>query len=345
MTPDLLLVLALLVAVVVLFGIGRPRLDVVALLAIVAFPLTGVLSVPETLAGFADPNVILIAALFVVGEGLSRTGVTYRLGDWLAAKSGSSRTRLIVLLMVTVAGLGAVMSSTGVVAIFIPVVMSLASRLGMSPRRLMMPLSMAALISGMLTLIATAPNLVVDAELARQGADGFGFFSVTPFGLVILALGIGYALFAQRFLGGVEADETGSARDSFDDLFARYGVDRRAGRYRVEPGSPLIGATIPAVDFGTTGAFILGIERKRFWRRTTFLIAPDTSVRRGDTLILDLAPDAPTLGRLGLDYVGTSDRVFDDHARQLGVVEIVVPPDSPWSAAPWGTCGSARRMM
>ena len=150
MTVDLAIVLVLLVAAIAMFAIGRPRMDVVAVVMIVALPLTGILSVPETLAGFADPNVVLIAALFVVGEGLSRTGVTYRLGDWLARTAGASSTRLIVLLMLSVALLGAIMSSTGVVAIFIPVALSIAARTGMSPRQLMMPLSFAGLISGML---------------------------------------------------------------------------------------------------------------------------------------------------------------------------------------------------
>ncbi len=113
MNVELFWVLVLLVAAVVMFAINRPRMDVVAVIVILALPFTGVLTVPETLAGFADPNVILIAALFVVGEGLSRTGVTYRLGDWLASRAGTSSTRLLILLMLCVAGLGAVMSSTG----------------------------------------------------------------------------------------------------------------------------------------------------------------------------------------------------------------------------------------
>lgn len=145
MNLELAVVLALLIAAIVMFAIGRPRMDVVALLMIVALPLTGILSVPETLAGFADPNVVLIAALFVVGEGLSRTGVTYRLGHWLARTAGASATRVIVLLMLCVALLGAVMSSTGVVAIFIPVALSVASRTGISVRQLLMPISFAGL--------------------------------------------------------------------------------------------------------------------------------------------------------------------------------------------------------
>ena len=103
MNGDLLLVLALLAGCVGLFVLNRPRMDVVALLAMVALPLTGVLSVQEALAGFSDPSVVLIAALFVIGDGLVRTGVAYRLGDWLMRAAGSSETRLLVLLMLAVA--------------------------------------------------------------------------------------------------------------------------------------------------------------------------------------------------------------------------------------------------
>ena len=145
-----------------------------------------------------DPSIILIAALFVIGEGLV-TGVARRLGDWLDAKAGGSENRLLILLMAAVGGLGSLMSSTAVVAILIPVVPPISQNRGMSPSRLMMSLSFSALISGMLTLVATAPDLVVNAELIRQGAQD-GFFNFTPFGLPLLALGIVYMLFARGLL-------------------------------------------------------------------------------------------------------------------------------------------------
>ena len=200
MNLDLALVLLMLAAAIVMFVINRPRMDAVALLVMVAMPFTGIITMNEALAGFADPSIILIAALFVIGEGLVRTGVARRLGDWLDAKAGSSENRLLILLMAAVGGLGSLMSSTAVVAIFIPVVLRISQNRGMAPSRLMMPLSFAALISGMLTLVATAPNLVVNAELIRQGAQGFSFFSFTPFGLPLLALGIVYMLFARGLL-------------------------------------------------------------------------------------------------------------------------------------------------
>jgi di/tricarboxylate transporter len=328
MSTDLVIVLVLLVAAVAMFAIGRPRMDVVAVLMIVALPLTGILSVPETLAGFADPNVVLIAALFVIGEGLARTGVTYRLGDWLARTAGTSLTRLIVMLMLSVALLGAVMSSTGVVAIFIPVAVSIAARTGVSTRMLMMPLSFAGLISGMLTLIATTPNLVIDAELRRTGLPGFGFFTITPFGLAILALGIGYMLFARRFLGG-EAAGPGASRRTFGSLMADYRVPARTHRYRVVGGSPVIGMPLADLDLREgLRATVLMIERSRLFRRTVHLTADDVVVAKGDVLFVDvgLSPDAAR--RLGLERLKMTDGFFEDYARQVGLAEVLIAPDS-----------------
>src|SRR5262249_22526559 len=155
--------LILLAAAIVMFAINRPRMDVVALLMLTFLPFVGVITgttvvtMNEALVGFSDANIVLIAALFVIGEGLVRTGVAQRLGDLLQARAGSSEPLLLVLLRVVVAALGATMSSTAVTAIFIPVALRVAQNTGAAPGQLMMPLSFAALISGMITLVATAP--------------------------------------------------------------------------------------------------------------------------------------------------------------------------------------------
>ncbi len=130
MSIDLALVLLLLAAAVAMFIANKPRMDVVAILMIVLLPFTGIITMSEALAGFSDPNIVLIASLFVIGEGLVRTGVARRLGDWLDQKAGSSERRMLVLLMLAVAGLGALMSSTAVVAIFIPVVLRISKNTG-----------------------------------------------------------------------------------------------------------------------------------------------------------------------------------------------------------------------
>lgn len=333
MNGDLLLVLALLAGCVGLFVLNRPRMDVIALLAMVALPLTGVLSVQEALAGFSDPSVVLIAALFVIGDGLVRTGIAYRLGDWLMRAAGSSETRLLVLLMLAVAGLGSVMSSTGVVAIFIPVVLGIANRMKASPRRLLMPLAFAGLISGMLTLVATPPNLVVNSELRRAGLDGFAFFDFTPIGLAILLLGIGYMLLARRWLGSDKHGPALEPRHTLADLARDYRLDERERRLRVLPGSILANQALDALRLRSEyGINVIAVERHERLRNLLLIATGNTELFVGDVLLVDLA--SPAIGllgayrELGLEPLQLSTSYYADHARELGLAEVALPPDS-----------------
>ncbi|HEK1685478.1 TPA: SLC13 family permease [Pseudomonas putida] len=334
MSSDLLLVLGLLAIVVTLFILNRPRMDVVALLVILFLPLSGILTVEQALAGFSDPNVVLIAALFVIGEGLVRTGIAYRIGDWMSERAGNSEARLLVLLMVAVAGLGSVMSSTGVVAIFIPVVLSIAARQKRSPSRLMMPLSFAGLISGMLSLVATPPNVVVHSELVRHGLEGFNFFSFTPFGLVILVLGVGYMLLTRHWLNGeVRKDGRSESRRTLLDLVLDYKLSGRERRLRIRPHSPLIGHTLGELQLRTRhGANVVGIERQH--KFTTRVIAADsgTLLQQGDVLLLDLFANRDDLRSLcqtmQLEPLHFKAAYFIDQSQDVGMAEISLPPGS-----------------
>ncbi len=333
MSGDLVLVLALLTGCIGLFALNKPRMDVVAVLAMVALPLTGVLSVQEALAGFSDPSVVLIATLFVIGDGLVRTGIAYRLGDWLMRTAGSSETRLLILLMLAVAGLGSVMSSTGVVAIFIPVVLGIANRMKVSPRRLMMPLAFAGLISGMLTLVATPPNLVINSELRRAGLDGFSFFDFTPIGLAILLLGVGYMLLARRWLGSDKRSEAPEHRHTLADLAREYRLEERERRLRVMPGSILANQALDELKLRTQyGINVIAVERHDRFRNLLLIATGNTELFVGDVLLVDLA--SPAIGllgayqELGLEPLQLSTSYYSAHGRELGLAEVALPPDS-----------------
>ncbi|MFA5581165.1 MAG: SLC13 family permease [Paracoccaceae bacterium] len=332
MMSPLVMVLVLLGAAVVMFTLNRPRMDAVALMMMVALPLTGIITLPEALMGFSDPNVILIVAFFVIGEALVRTGVAHRLGDWLSARAGASEARLIALLMVIVAGLGSFMSSTGVVALFIPIVLRIARRAGIAASGLMMPLSVAALISGMMTLVATPPNLVVQGELVRRGYEGFSFFAFAPFGLPILGLAILYMLATRRFLRR-EATEPVAARPALAGWVEEYGLAPRAHRLRIAPGSPLAGRQLAVLDLrASAGVNIIAIERgHRFGRE---LIQPRATSRleAGDILLLDIiAPEfdlAAFTTRHRLKPLPLTSPYFTDRAQELGMAELLIAPNS-----------------
>ncbi|TCI00010.1 sodium-coupled transporter [Roseococcus sp. SYP-B2431] len=334
MNIDLILVLLLLGAAIGMFVANRPRMDAVALIMIAVMPLTGVLTINEALAGFSDPNIVLIAALFVIGEGLVRTGVARLMGDWLNARAGRSETRMLVLLMLASGFLGAFMSSTAVVAIFIPVVLRICQNTGTAPSQLMMPLSIAALMSGMMTLVATAPNLVVNAELVRQGGESFGFFAFTPFGLPMLIIGTAYMLFARRLLPSTKPVLGRQGRPSLPGWVEQYGLNRRAYRVRIMMGSPLVGQKLDDLELRASGVNLLAIEIGG--RFSTEVIRPmaRTVLEAGHIMLLDvILPDVEIEAlrekyRLQILPLGDGGYVTD-RSQEIGMVEVIIPADSP----------------
>ncbi|CAH5136937.1 Sodium-dependent dicarboxylate transporter SdcS, partial [Klebsiella pneumoniae] len=332
---ELIWVLSLLAIAVVLFATGKVRMDAIALMVIVAFVLSGTLTLNEAFSGFSDPNVILIAALFIIGDGLVRTGVATKMGAWLVSVAGNSETKMLIYLMLTVAGLGAFMSSTGVVAIFIPVVLSVSARMNTSPSRLMMPLSFAGLISGMMTLVATPPNLVVNSELLREGLHGFSFFSVTPIGLVVLILGIVYML-AVRFM--LKTDNGDSARDgrkrsTFRDLIREYHLTGRARRLAIRPGSPMIGQRLDDLKLRERYcANVIGVERWRRFRRVIVNVNGVSEFRARDVLLIDMSASDVDLrqfcGEQMLEPMVLRGEYFADQALDVGMAEVALIPDS-----------------
>jgi di/tricarboxylate transporter len=332
---ELIWVLCLLAVAVILFATGKIRMDAVALLVIVAFILSGTLTTEEAFSGFSDPNVILIAALFIIGDGLVRTGVATSMGAWLIKVAGNSEIKMLVYLMLTVACLGAFMSSTGVVAIFIPVVLSVATRMQTSPSRLMMPLSFAGLISGMMTLVATPPNMVINSELLRAGMDGFGFFSVTPIGVVVLVLGVIYMLLMRFMLNGEKQEplREGGKRSSFRDLIKAYHLTGRARRLAIRPGSPMIGQRLDDLKLRERyGANVIGVERWRRFRRVIVNVNGVSEFRARDVLLIDMSAADVDLrqfcGEQMLEPMILRGEYFSEQALDVGMAEISLIPDS-----------------
>jgi len=333
MTPDALFVFGLLAVAVILFASDRLRPDVVALLIILALIFGDILPVTQVVAGFGDPLVLLIAGLFVVGEGLVRTGVAYQVGVGLTRLAGASESRLLILLMLAVAGLGAFMSSTGVVAIFIPVVLGITARLGISPGRLMMPMAFAALFSGLLTLIATPPNLVVNDALRNAGLQPFGFFSITPIGLLALTLGVFYmwAIGSRLLPTCLPTTGTAGQRQTLLELAEGYNLLDQLHRLRLDPDSPLIGQTVADALLRTRyGVTVVGVGQSERFMETVSPALTTTVFRPADALYVVGPDEAVTTLCAAQDL--TRLLIADSQQRslmqELGLVEVMLPPNS-----------------
>lgn len=282
MTAELLYVLLVIGAMLVLFATEKLRMDVVALLALLALALPGLLSPQEAVAGFSDQSVIIIAALFVVGGAIFRTGLADQLGQRLQATAGTSYVRMLVLVMLATALLSAFLSSTGTVAVMLPVVVNLARRARLSPALLLMPMAYAALLGGTLTLIATPPNLIVNSELHSSGLQPFSFFDFTGPGLLLLAAGVGYMLLiGRRLLPERVPAGTGREQPSTAELWQQYGLRDRLLELEVQPDSRLRGRTIAEAAIRSSYAVsILAVTTGRVTRNAR----PDTPLQARDIL-------------------------------------------------------------
>ena len=290
MSGETIFIFVLVGVTAVLMASNRIRFDVIALLVVLALILSGVLTVPEALAGFGSSVVILVAALLVIGEMLDRTGVTAVVGEWILKKGGTNEIRLLVVIMFAAGLLGAVMSSTAVVAIFIPIVLRIAAETNLNASRLLMPMSYAALISGMLTLIATPPNLVVSEELKYAGYEEFGFFSFTLVGLAVLAVAILYmVLIGRKLLPAPDKKLVkSSTRRSLLVLWEEYRADSEYTLVRLTQASQLIGKTIGDADIEHRYKLrLIGIARKKADSgKNVILPTVDTRLKVNDILII-----------------------------------------------------------
>lgn len=236
---------------VVFFISGKVRSDIVALCALVSLMVLGILTPDEALEGFSSNVIIMMVGLFVVGGAIFQTGLAKMISSRLMKLAGHSETRLFVLVMLVTSFMGAFVSNTGTVAIMIPIVVSMAMSVKMNPSRLLMPLAFASSMSGMMTLIGTPPNLVINEELVSNGYPGLGFFTFLPVGLICAAVGTLLLLpLSKRFLSkpGALSGASASSGKSLKALVKEYGISSNLHRLQVNSGSLVVGKMIGELD-------------------------------------------------------------------------------------------------
>ena len=334
MTLDILVVFSILAIAAILFSTNRLRSDLVAMLVLLALLLTNTLTVAEAFAGFSDPTVMIVIAMFIISEAVVFSGIAASLGNVILKYGGVSETRLMVIIMLTVAGVGAFMSSTATVAIFIPITLVVAEKANINHRRLLMPLSIGALISGMMTLIATTPNLIVNTALAQKGLESLSFFSFTPFGVVILAVAILFmGIVGRGLLSRDQQSVQAQKKQTIRQLLVSYGLLEKTHRVRINAGSPLIDRAVARVQLREHyGLQLTAIARRISGEEVIFKASPGTVFERGD--ILYFLGENDNCWAMAQDLNGTkmSIHVREKKRKQLlqamGAVEVMLTPNS-----------------
>jgi di/tricarboxylate transporter len=325
-TIENLLVLGILAVAVVLFVSEKLRVDVVAMMVLVALVLTGLVTAEEAFSGFASPAVITVWAVFIVSGGLTRSGVADLIARQVVQLAGRSQLRLTVLIMLAVGVMSAFMNNIGAVAILLPAVMSVARETDIPPSKLLIPLAWASLLGGNMTMIGTPPNILASSILESYAdIEPFGFFDFTPMGLVVLGAGILYMVLVGRHLL--------PKRSPGGDLADSYPVQEYLTEARVAGDSPLLGRTVREADLENRyGLNVIHIHLCCQEGEAVSAMT-DHRLQEGDELHLEATADAILAANQALGLVPVPDRPIqpwepEPERSAIELAEVVLAPSS-----------------
>jgi di/tricarboxylate transporter len=318
-------------------------MDVVALLVLASLVLTGLVSPPDAVAGFSNGAVIAVWAMFILSDGLTRTGIADIIGQLVLKLAGRKEVRMIVVIMMTSGVLSFFMNNIGVAALMLPVVVDVARRTRIPASRLLMPLAYGTLLGGLTTLIGTPPNLLISDALATNGFEPFHLFDFTLLGSALLAAGIVFVALAGRHLLPRKNPERETQRRSQRNLRTQYGLLSRSFRMRVPEGSILVGKSLAQSRLGSAaGLIVLALERRG---KSELLPSRQTLIAAEDELLVQ--------GRLDRfhEFQRWSELVIEREAPvlqglmagQVRVLEVTVGPDSALIAEPLNHLGFRKR--
>ncbi|MER1998509.1 MAG: SLC13 family permease [Lysinibacillus sp.] len=338
---ELTITLIILIATIIAFTTNQLRSDLVALIALIAFVVTDVLTPAEALAGFSNSIVIMIAGLFVIGAGILRTGLAGMAGNLLLKWSGDNELRLFVLLLIIVAVVGAFMSNTGTVALMLPIVVSIAISIKASPSKYLLPLSYLASMSGLMTLIASPTNLIVSQTLEDNGFAGFNFFTITPIGLIAATVVIIYLVLVRNKLlpSELNRSQTSAGYQLKPEKIARdYDLQDRLFRVTIPADSAIINQPLKALKLPAKyQIYVMKIERKATeginLMPVTYqeMAGPNTILQENDVLYVQ--GSAPNVENFVMDYGLILEMLHSEDLEQListkiGVAEVLLTPSS-----------------
>lgn len=319
---------------VVMFVVGRIRADVVALCALATLLVFNILTPEEALSGFSSSVVVMMVGLFVVGGAVLQTGLAKAVSQRIMKLAGGSELNLFLLVMVTTSFIGAFVSNTGTVALMMPIVVSMATQSGTPPGKLLMPLAFAGSLGGMLTLIGTPPNLVIQESLVGAGYEPLKFFSFFPIGVIVIVLGVLVLLPLSRlFLGKEKASKNtaGKSGKTLEQLTEEYSLKQNLSRFLITEASPIQNKTVAELDVRNHfGLSILEIRNEsvkpgRLIHHVKQSVArPDSVLMQGDILYVTGEKSKMSAFEKQCKLKRLDNTGFDFY--DIGLAEIVLMP-------------------
>jgi di/tricarboxylate transporter len=330
MSTEIILTFAVLGITIFLFVSEKLRVDVVALCVMLALSWLGLVEPREAVAGLSSNAVVAIIGVMILGRGVDRSGIMAKVTRFILRIAGSGERRLIGLVSATVGLISAFMQNIGAAALFLPALLRIAKRTGLSESRLLMPVGFACIIGGTLTMVASGPLIILNDLLRQGGQEPFHLFAVTPVGLTLLIACILYFLILGRFvLPGRkgEVEETSPQQELVD----AYDLASQVTTATVTEGSDLVGKTVEDADlWATYGVNLLllredGDVQPAPWRQTRFAAGQELVLLGASEDIERFAADH------GIEPDAETPQWFEDFRGTGGFAELVVLPRAPFA--------------
>ena len=284
MTPDIILVLTILVSAILLFISNKVRMDLVGLLVMASLAISGLITPSQALSGFSNPAVITVWTVLILSGALARTGVASKLGKFFLQLAGDSEAKLLTIIMLTSGILSGFMNSIGVTSLFLPVLIDISRRTKRPPSKLLIPLAFSALLGGLNTLIGTPSNILISEALSEAGFKPFQMFDFTPIGLTILVFGTLYMVLIGRHLLP-KRDPSRELASGIPDVTDLYDFQERMVFIHLPENSSLDGKSLEESHFGSA----LELNVVSILRDQQTILAPgsDLILRSGDRLLVE----------------------------------------------------------
>ncbi len=322
----------------IFFAIGKIRSDIVALCAMLTLVIFGTITPNEALAGFSSPVTIMMVGLFVVGGAILQTGLAKMISAKIMKLAGTNSTVLFLAVMLVTAVIGAFVSNTGTVALMLPIVVSIAASTKTSPSYLLMPLAFASSMGGMLTLIGTPPNLVIQETLTEAGYEPLGFFSFLPVGIICIIVGTAVLLPLSKWLlakKDKDGQSNGRSGKTLPQLVNEYKLTENLHLLRVSTGSPLAGMKMASLDlYNTYTLTVLEVRKEtgiysKLTRNISQKTAGAETVFESDDIIY-VSGDRENVERFKSDFNLKTAQTEDNGLEfyDIGIAELMLMPGS-----------------
>lgn len=329
MEAEILIVLTILVITVIMLVTEVVRIDVTALLAMLALSWTGILSTSEALSGFSSNAVVAMIAVMIMGEGISRTGMMARFSKKVVAKVGSNKTGILGVMSLSVGTISGVIQNIGAAALFLPSILDIARRTKISVSALIMPIGFAAIIGGTLTMVGSGHLILTNDLLMSADLEPYGLFAVTPVGIALLVAAILFFLVFGKFLLPQDTEGGRQELTEQEKVIETFELSGNIRHFRIPDASPLVGKTIEESGIWSDYHLnILALAGKDFlkyapWRETHFesgqVLAMYGDPERIDQYVSDYKLEAVTHAPM---FHGVDDPT------ESGFVEVIIPPRS-----------------